>query len=521
MEGRPLIPAETRPGIVQKLLAMLPASHPTEAAQSVLEPLSRINRQAVSSDKRIKLLELYRPVVLNIAQELSAQYRGHALPLPESAAKTAETSRELLTELAYGYKLAILDQTNRVFSLGGGKTLATLIQRAIHALEQLLAISYFTYTTPTEGIWSEIHRLYLHAAQHGLHDLEVTDLGIKSSVNLVYKQALMLALANPQRLIAADVDSVRDYLARFGHLAQLQPLGTLENPAGIFLVRLRSDEPAIPFAKHRGETDMRTDILLITVELARQVNEHLKALQEREPPGRLGLPENAGERHYQDLLVHLLKYWALTPKRTFSRLAKNESVNLCVGLPTLHYFLIGESAYPASKDQSAESEISLNFTGTSVDTDVEHKYDTARWLVVNESAGGMALSKFPGAPSAVHVGELIGVRSDRSDQWALGVVRRASVGNSGELEIGLQLLSPSAKAVSVWADKQASFEHALLLPELLPLKQPATLVTKCGVYQPGRALELEKDPGGKRMRVLATRLLERTSSFERFQFSQL
>jgi hypothetical protein len=521
IEDKPLIPAETRPDIVRSLLAVSPVGHPSSAVHNVLEPLSLLNRQAVRSDKRIKLLELYRPAALNIALELSEQYRGQALPLPEKAAEAAETVRALFTELAYGYKLAILDHINRVFTIGGGKTLSMLTQRAIHALDQLLLLSYYTYTSAPEGVWSEIHRLYLHAAQHGLHDAEVADFGIKSSVSLAYKQALLLALANPQRLVTADVDSVRDYLVRFGHLAQLQPFGTPENLAGVFLVRLKSDFPAIPLAKHKGETDMRTDILLIAVELARQVNAQLTALQENESPDKLGLPEKASERHYQDLLVHLLKYWALSPKRTFSRLSKNESVNLCAGLATVHYFLNGESAYTDTRNQSEETEISLNFTGSPVGNTGPHQYESARWLVINESAGGMALSKFPGVPSSVSVGELLGVRSDRSNQWALGVVRRASIGDSGELEIGLQMLAPSAKPVSLRAGREGALELALLLPELPSLKQPATLVTSCGTYQPGHALEVETEAGGAPMRVLATRLLERTNSFVRFQFSAL
>jgi hypothetical protein len=519
IEEKPLIPAETRPRIVQSLLAIAPVGHPSAAVQNLLKPLSLLNRQAVRSDARLKLLEIYRPVALNIAQELSAQYCGRALPLPESAAEAAENARALLTELAYGYKLAILEHASRVFAIGGGKTLSMLIQRAIHALDQLLLVSYYTYTSAPEGVWSEIHRLYLHAAQHGVHDAEVPDLGIKSSVSLAYKQALLLALANPQRLVSADVDSVRDYLARFGHLAQLKPFAMLENPAGVFLVRLKSDDPAIPLSKHKGETDMRADILLITVELARQVDTHLTGLQENVPPGKLGLPEKASEQHYRDLLVHLLKYWALAPKRTFSRLAKNESVNLCVGLATVHYFLNGEIAYSATRDQSEEAKISLDFTGSSVDIGGVHQYDTARWLVNNESAGGMALSKFPGAPSALHVGELLGMRSDRSSQWALGVVRWAGSGDSGDLEIGVQMLAPSARAVTVRAEGEGAFERALLLPELLPLKQSATLVTTCGTYQPGRVLEVETEAGDTSMRVLATRLLECTNSFERFQFT--
>jgi hypothetical protein len=192
-----------------------------------------------------------------------------------------------------------------------------------------------------------------------------------------------------------------------------------------------------------------------------------------------------------------------------------------MGLATTHYFLNGGSAYAAPGEQAEGSEVSLDFTGSPADGGGVHHYDTARWLVMNESAGGMALSKFPGAPSSLRVGELLGMHSDRNNQWGLGVVRWASSGDAGELEIGVQMLAPSARPVSLRVDGTDAFEQAFLLPELPQLKQPATLVANCGTCQPGGVLEVETQAGGAAMRVRATRLLERTGSFERFQFSTL
>ena len=519
-EDKPPIPAETRPKIVQGMLDTISFAHPVSAAQAMLEPLSLLNRQALGPDARLKLMELYRPVVLDIARQLAAQCAGHALPLPDEAMAAAATARTLLTELAYGYKLAILDQISRVFAIGGNKTLSVLAQRAIHALDHLLHVSYYTYTAAPEGIWAEIHRIYLHAAQQGVYEYEVMDAGVKTSVNQAYKNALLLALANPHRLAPADMANVSDYVARFGHLAQLQPLGKPDNPAGIFLVQLKSDQIPVPLSKHKGGADMRTDILLITLELARKVSEHLAGLQENTPPARLGLPDAALQRHYQDMLSHLLKHWALAPKRTSSRLAKNESTNLIAGIEALHFYLNGEKDFAGADPVDDDAEESLNFTGKPVRKPGSNIASPTRWLVVNESAGGMALSKFPGTSSTVQVGDLLGVRSDRDTQWSLGVVRRASSNDAGDLEIGTQLVAPHAQAAAVRLEQAGVFERALLLPEIPALKQPATLIVGSGLYQPARVLELKKGADGQ-VRILATRLLERTNSFERFQFSVL
>lgn len=519
IEDKPLIGAEKRPKILQGLLASLPVNHPVAAAQSVLEHLSLLNRQTVSADARLKLMEIYRPAILKISGELAPHYCNQALPLSENALTAAATARKLLTELAYGYKVAILDYSSRVFALGSNRVLALLIHCAIHTLDQLLQVSYYTYVSAPEAVWSEIHRLYLYAAQLGLHETELEDSGEKSSINLIYKRVLLLVLADPHHLVSSDVDRVRDYLARHAQLAQLHPLGTPESPIGVFLVRLNSDQAPIPLTKHHGETDMRMDILLITVELARQVSADLNQLKSETTVATLGLADSANQ--YRELLNYLIKHWALAPKRTFLRLSKNESTNLCAGIEAIHYFLNGEADFAAIHQRSEDAEVSLNFTESSIDSSASHRFSSARWLVVNESAGGMALSKFPGAPSELSVGELLGMRSDRGNQWNLGVVRWANSGDSSDLEIGAQMLAPGAKAVAVRPENTGSYAKALLLPELLPLQQPATLVTNCGIYQPARILEIMSEADGKPVRVRLTRLLERTSCFERFQFSLL
>jgi hypothetical protein len=519
IEDKPLIGAEKRPKVVQGMLASKQTSHPVTVAQAILEQLTLLNRQAANADTRLKLMEIYRPSILNVTGELATHYCNQSLPLSENALMAATTARNLLAELAYGYKVAILNYSNRVFALGSSKTIALLIQRTIHALDQLLQVSYYTYVSTPEAVWSEIHRLYLHAAQLGLHETEVEDTGEKSSINLTYKRVLLLALANPHHLISADVDRVRDYLARYAQLAQLHPLGTPDSPAGVFLVRLNSDQAPIPLNKHRGEADMRTDILLITVELARQISTDLKPLENENTAASLHLAGSANQ--YRDLLNYLIKSWALAPKRTFSRLNKNESTNLCAGLQAVHYFLNGETDFAAIRQQSEDAAVSLNFTESTIDSSASHLYSSARWLVVNESAGGLALSKFPGVPTELSIGELLGMRSDRSGQWSLGVVRWANNGESGDLEIGAQMLAPTAKAVAVRPENSENYAKALLLPELPPLQQPATLVTACGTYHPARMMEVMMEADSKPVRVLLTRLLERTGSFERFQFSQL
>jgi hypothetical protein len=162
-------------------------------------------------------------------------------------------------------------------------------------------------------------------------------------------------------------------------------------------------------------------------------------------------------------------------------------------------------------------EITLNYADSASKQGNDETFSSAYWLVVNESAGGLALCHAPGAQNSVRVGDLLGLRSDQVKHWSIGVVRRVSVDSANKLEIGIQMLAPTAKPAAVRPIDRAEFEIALMLPELSALRKPASLVTSRGLYQPARVLDV--DQNGTVTRVMATKLIERTNSFERFQYS--
>lgn len=513
------IPAETSLQAVQNLLAGLPFGKPVGAAQSVLVPLQLLNRRNVVSELRFKLLELYRPAVLSIVQGLAAQYYNVALPLPDKAKEAAQLVRALFTELAYGYKLSLIGRSSGLF--GGNKLLPVMIQRVMGALSQLLVVSYQTYAPTPKTVWSELHRLYLFAAQQKLLNTDVADSdGNTTSINLVYKQALLLFLADPRHLAPGDVDRARDYLARHAGLGQLQPLAPQAGAAGVFLVRLTVDEPPTAFVRRKETTDARADILLVATELTALLAIQMARLQENEAPKNLGLPPIALDPRYQDMLAHLHKHWVHAPKRAFSRSTRQDTTSLCIGLHDAHYFLNGESRYVfPSVDDTGVTEITLSSAAASASAEGYATCVSTRWRVVNESAGGLALAKMPDTPASLRLGELIGLRTDHAARWGLGVVRWASLGERGDLDIGAQMIAPDAVPVVVRADGNDRFELALLLPQMAALKQPGTLIMAPGGYGPARVLEM--DDHGKSSRLLATKLIERTNCFERFQFSYL
>jgi hypothetical protein len=516
---------ETRPKQVADRLISLPLANVAEAARTLLDELSAQNRTKMPEDTRIKLLELFRETLTRLMPALEHQYAGHALPLPEKSRIAANYARQLQTELAYGYKIILLDHASRKLGFVTGKYMPLATQRAIATLGQLLVVCYQTYAPTPAGIWAEMHTLFMYAVEEGIQDTNVESLGQQSSVNLAYKQALLLALLDPYRLMQGEVNKALEYLSSFGGHAHLQPLMQTSNPSGFFLARLDSDKPPRALAHDTTVTDARTDILLNTLDLARLLHQQIKQMESGVDPKTLHLPVATNDFGYSNLLRRMLKHWGLSPKRMFNRQPNSAHMDICSGISAIHHFL-GKDPGGSGSDEGVteiveelQTEITLELANSPLDKTSQQTYVSHNWMIINESAGGVALTKDPGSSAQIRVGEIVGLKPKESESWNVGVVRWVSSKNPMHLQLGAQMLAPTAEAVfvrSVIGHVGDQFQRALLLPEIPALKQAATLVCQRGCFAPKREFILER--GSAQTAVRASKLLEQTATFELFEF---
>ncbi|MCB5190488.1 hypothetical protein LG198_07095 [Methylobacillus arboreus] len=498
----PLIVAETRPSKITKFLNALPVTNLPETSQALQEELEILNRQKVTPDTRIKALETYRPAIISVTESLAAHYCSAPLPLPEQDKHYATLANTLWTELAYGYKIALLDLEAKLFKFGGAKPLALCLHRGLDALRMQIEIHYETYRAQPSSLWNELHQLYALATTRGLAELEVDDPARKHklAISHVYKQALLISLADPQHLSQRDIKLTCDYIARFAGLAQLQRPETVENPAAIFLISANGDKPPLPLGKRLRKIDEENDLFLLTMDLARQIHQHIKQSQLGPFPPEAGLPESANQPRYHDLLTYLLRQWGASPKRIYNRTPKNDGIELVIGLPALHAILYGKTlpetdATPGKPPRSS------------------------RWQALNISAGGLALRKLPATEVHLHIGDLVGVRISHATHWAIGVLRWASHTENRHLDIGIQMLAPEAHSASTPITNDQT-TPLLLLPEIPTLKQTPSLIGGPGSYSPAKIMDLVQEDGTSK-RIMITRLIERTNQFDHFQFSAL
>ncbi len=509
--------AEIRPRRVKAWLEALPLANIVEAARSVSDALISLNRTPLEADTRLKLLELYTTAIDNLVPELQHKYTMVALPLPEKSRQAANLARRLFVELAYGYKIILLERLEKKrISLGGRQHLPLLIQRTIAALSKALCAFYKTYSPTPPGMWSEIHQLAYLALQRNLHD-EPMD-GSRNSVSATYKQTLLLALANPYKLMQGEVDKVADYLVQYGNLAKLYPMQATQGTLGVFLINLESDAPPKSLEQQDGKTKVRDHILLGTDALVSTLNEQIAKLESGRPQKALNFPDHAKQASHLSLIHRLVKDWTFIPKRKFQRMANNNIMEICVGLRATCHFISfrPEAIEQETLDFSIDPARGSPATGKSE----QAQFATSQWAVTNESAGGMGLKCISDSTQPIRIGEIIGLRSQDSQIWNIGVVRRVFSDEPENLELGVQMLAPAAAPIiikPVVAGPKETFQAALLLPEIRPLQQPATIVAAPATFR--SKLEYLIYQNSTVSHVRAMRLIEQTASFDQFQFS--
>ena len=518
----PNLTVETRPKQVREWLDALPLANSQESARKLTDAIATINSIKLGDEARLKVLDLYRTTARLLLPALHQQYVDKPLPLPEKNQQAAALTRKLFTELGNGYKLVLIDLVNRRISFGANKLAPLAIGRAIECLSGILDVCYEIYGPTPAGVWFELHQLYAYAAQQNMHEALIAE-DEKISINSLYLQVLLIALADPYRLLQGQLAEVKAYIARFSQHAQLQSLGKAENTHGLFLVRLDGDKPPKALSHHSGVTDARVDIILNTVPLARVLHQQLKDLEANTAPAKLGLPQAAQQPNYREMLKRLIKQWGIAPKRVFNRTPAQNQTFICSGISTLHQAL-SEDEMQSAVDDDLDTHIILQMS------DAQHllgpsapstqTYNCANWHVVNESAGGVALAKEPGSNTKIKVGDIIGVGDEDAANWGVAIVRWMQSNAESDLELGAQMLAPQAEAIAikpVISAPDTMFQPALRLPEVPGLKQAARIVAPRGSFQPMREFEVRSQ--GMTTMVRATQLIEQTDSLDLFFFT--
>ncbi len=463
------------------------------AARALIDFLTPMNRMRMRVALRQEVTELLIPQAERVLGELLEALADVSIPLGDEARGTAQTTDTLLTELAYSYKLLLMEQSRRLFGLASSGRAQLPVVRAMQLLSQRLLLSYRVHASPPRTVWLELHALYQFAlrrgfTQRGASDDGPTPLGI-------YREALLIAFAEPLKFMAGDLDQALAWVRQFGGRALLATAPGQTGGRGTFLIREQRDAPGNPLSKRSQSAMQPRDLILNTQPLRDVLSEQLARLDAGETAGQVSLATSHCSIDVHDLLSRLARHWGGAVNRRHERSFTTGRVDLHVGIGGIWQFLRG----------TADAAI-----------------EPSEWLITNESAGGFALALERGHVEPIRVGDVVGLRPRLSESCHICVVRWVRSDHARHIELGLEEIAPAARAVSIRklrGEENRNPEPVLLLPEVPQAgAEPAILAARVPL---DTTCELNLGELQSRMRVKATRMLERTVCIQLLQFDSV
>lgn len=468
---------ETKPKQVEAWLSNLPLSNPVQAAEELGDFLATLNSAEVSHDTRVKVVDRLGTVLEDVVASLYEQYGTAPLPLTPRQQRSAELAQRLLLEMAMAYKILLVEWLRRRFHLFGGNPVPLYLQRILLALQAVAEVSFETHQPIPEGIWFDLHQTFKHALRSGLKDA-IPEGGSKMlSLEQIYKATLLMALADPYHFPQVELPWAKDIIARFSNLATLYPAEEDTKPqANLFMIDIGVDSPPKSMMRESHLLNPRWNLILDTTGLVKHltlVTSHLRSPEDR---AKLGLPEAAIDPAYASMLRRLRQNWAASVQRQSQRRRhqQGKEVEVCIGFKAMHRLLS-----PSSRQEVIHYGI--------VDNDPAPVVVKCKTL--NDSMGGVALSKSQSKAMQIRVGDIAGIRQVGGN-WGLGIVRWFRIPQKGDVSFGIQLLSPQARAVQVRRKDTGRQWPGILLQPGTGRKQPLILAALPGCFAPNLEVDV-------------------------------
>ena len=503
---------EIRPKQVKAWLASLPLARAPETAAQLVAHLGSLNRSKIDLDDRIEILESHRAIAATVLEELEGVYGKAALPLGQRPREALGLARKLAFELAAGFRIALTETTGKRLAFGAKKQLPAL---ALHAMEYLaheLGASYKSYTPVPSAVWKEMHHLYLFAEREAIA-AEPGDAETKATAADVYCEALLMALADPYRLVPGEAERIAATVRPLRGLATLGQGRPATPPSGHFLVPCDTDKAPKPMLSANDDTGGPNWRLL-------DANPLVDRLRARKLAHESGNVSQSLSRSVTPealaLMGKLIGLWGNPPKRASRREPSDASVAICAGLKSISHFVSLET-HAAPQGEAAAIRAGITIPLLAVPDDEASKaFPVFEWDVVNQSDGGVKVRRASERLQPLVVGEVVALKFVGRARWTIGVARWITQIDAGGMEFGVQFLSTAARAVWVQPANSAS-PQAKLGIVLADEGAAEALLTLPNMYGEQRTYELVAD--GRVTTVRATGLIEKTVRFDLFDVS--
>lgn len=370
------------------------------------------------------------------------------------------------------------------------------LQGVINLSRQLVATLLIAIPTPL-NFWRNAQALY-----HGAHesvDPTATLPAEMSAIDAHFKAMLALTAAQPEGLTPREIAFLADYLKIHAMATRIDTIRP-EGSGDWFWLDASLDQP--PVALRRLMPDGGPCLYFRFGELADLAAQHLDQLNDGVPPSSLGLPLQAAGADYRNALERARQCWVAPRRRNFNRRTQSLNVEVCTQLSSLWAALVSDSQKEPTSDTC------------------ELTYSD--WTLLNDGPSGYAIAHVVGEVTGIVAGCAVGLRTGDGAGWQICLVRWARSKSSSHVEMGLEVLAPSAMPVRIQTLTSRNPEPpvpALLLPALPNVNRSEAILAARGDHNV-RPFTLLHEHGDHLQIVecMPHRSLIETSSIEVFEF---
>lgn len=544
----------------------LPVADDRQVAQQLRPVIDQLNRVEIAPELRYHILEALRPGLLVATAGLSRRFLKQPLIMPEEPRQMAELADSLYTLAGTGYTLVAVHAIQRkdaIREMNPARLVCESLQRAIRFAGAKLLQTFQLYRPVELHGWLSLHQLYALAEAQQLAGLKVVDtLSGSGTITTAYLQALLLGCSKPNQLRQGDLATIYRGLQDWSALLSVDKE---RDSHSLFLVDLDNDQPPLYSSLYHEAPGPRTRYLDTGPLVA-----HLEQLRDGAEKQGVMLDKDTVIPH--NLLEHMISALGSMSMRNFTRGKTTKTMWVSLGLGASHYYLAGEQTFerlvygddyipPAAEriqsnpflerhdmgDLWQQANPEEDFTSQefpSGEGDLAHtvqvdqktlaalqgeeepelpprqRYPVHRVVMSDASPGGYCLEWTAQLPGSIKTGDIVCLREDEDSQWAVAVIRWMSQLENAKTLIGLELLSPGAKAYGARMHRKKGEEtdlmRVLLLPEIPLVGQPHTLITpRAGFRERQKIILMRK---GEEFFIQLLRQVTVTGSFMQFDF---
>jgi len=545
----------------------LPMANAGETAKQTYQALKEFNRLDIPNKIRAQIIEMFRPPIAFIRENLERHYIEIGFPLNIKGTQSSNLAIALDTELSISYKIIannILECDAESFDKN---LLIITLHRISHYLLNILLQTAIIYQPYRKGAWKEIHSIYAYASMNKIHQVGIKDSkrpNFISSIEDVYKSCLLLATANPTRLRQSQIRQLFLKIPEWTSLINITiPDKDNSISSGQFYLELNSDEEPHRNIQNSANKS-RSERIVDMNNLLDKLHDDF----EQAPWDISNFQSSETEKLPKSLIRLLIKGWMKPKDRQFARTHLNFELSVIVGLYDIHRMLNALSIDSSDKaivektrqdmfDNTHSSKKHLlnnqfdNLSLSSIDEDDSSLTDShlssqfnnkepkdTDWLntlpseisedlfcvlTCNESTEGYCLFWKGDKPPKIKVGELLGIQSTSTPSvFSLGVIRWLRQGKDNTLRLGLHIQSASCRAISVVSidKKQLRKNRPRYQCLLLGSKEAETkifqIITSAINFQLNTIFNMEID--NKVFPIKLLKLVESNGAFALYEF---